>query len=114
VLHVQVTGAVEPVLVGLDRQRSYQSQAARHVGEDPHDMGAPFDLLVQALEHVGRFHVFVMGERQPVVEPAPAKAGVSVSSILSSAQSHSFGYLACHLESQTAMSRRTSARSRRS
>src|ERR1700756_1032813 len=34
--------------------------------------------------------------------------------MLSSTQVHSLGYLACHLASQAAMSRRTSARSRRS
>ena len=28
-------------------------------------MGAPFDLLIEPLEHAGAFHVLVMGERQP-------------------------------------------------
>jgi len=37
------------------------------IGEDLHDMSAPLDLLVEALEHVGRLHVLVMGQREPVV-----------------------------------------------
>lgn len=36
------------------------------VGEDAHQQGAPFDLLVEPLEQVGRLEVFVMGPRQPV------------------------------------------------
>jgi hypothetical protein len=49
VLHVQVAGAFEPVLVHLDRQRPHQSQAALGVGEDAHNVGPALDLLVQAL-----------------------------------------------------------------
>ena len=52
--------------------------------------------------------------RQPVKEPAPAKAGVSVSSMFSSTQPVSFEYLPDHLASHAARSRRASARSRRS
>ena len=44
--------------------------------------------------------------RQPIEEPAPAKAGVSVSSILSSTQPVSFEYFADDLASQAAGSRR--------
>src|SRR6266478_4961767 len=52
--------------------------------------------------------------RQAVKEPAPAKAGVSVSSMFSSTQPVSFEYFADHLVSQAARSRRASGRSRRS
>jgi hypothetical protein len=52
-LHVQVAGALEPVLVHLDRQRPHQSQSVLGVGEDAHNVGPALDLLVQAFEHVG-------------------------------------------------------------
>ena len=67
VLHVQVARTFEPVLVGLDRQCADQPQTAFRIGEDAHHMGAPLELLIEALEHVGRFHVLVMGKREPVV-----------------------------------------------
>src|SRR6202163_4360562 len=105
---------LEPVLVGLDGERPHQPQAALAIGEDAHDMGAPLDLLVQALQHVGRFEMLMMLARQPIEKPAPAKAGVSVSSMFSSTQPVSFGYLPDHLASQAARSRRASVRSRRS
>jgi hypothetical protein len=46
IVHVEVAMLFEPVLVGLDRERSYQPQAALGIGEDPHHMGAALDLLV--------------------------------------------------------------------
>jgi hypothetical protein len=52
--------------------------------------------------------------QQPIKQPALAKAGVSVSSMFSSTQPVSFEYLADHLTSQAAKSRRASGRSRRS
>ena len=53
-----------PVLVGLDGERPHQPPATLAIGEDAHDMGAPLDLLVQALPHVGRFEMFMMLARQ--------------------------------------------------
>jgi hypothetical protein len=41
---------LEPVLVGLDGQRSHEPQATFTIGEDAHDMSAPPDLLVEALQ----------------------------------------------------------------
>ena len=37
---------LEPVFVGLDRERPHQPQTALGIGEDPHHMGAALDLLV--------------------------------------------------------------------
>ena len=50
----------------LDRERPDQAQAARGVGEDADDVGASLDLLVQALEQVGRLQVLMVLARQPV------------------------------------------------
>ena len=83
VVHVEVAVRLEPVLVHFDRERRDQPQAALNVGEDPHDVGAPLDLLVQTLEQVGRFEVFLMLARQPVEG--------SVSSMCSSTQEQSLG-----------------------
>ena len=105
---------LEPVLVGLDRQRPHQPEATLAIGKDPHDMSTAFDLLVEALQHVGRFEMLMVLPRQPVKEPALAKAGGNVSSMLSSTQPVSFEYLPDHLASQAARSRRASVRSRRS
>ncbi len=52
---------LEPVLVGLDRQCPHQPQAALAVGEDAHNLGAAPDLLVEALQHIGRFEVLTDG-----------------------------------------------------
>jgi hypothetical protein len=57
---------LEPVLVGLDRQCPHQPQAALAIGEDAHDMGATPNFLVEALQHVGRFEMFMVLPRQPV------------------------------------------------
>jgi hypothetical protein len=53
--------------VGFDRQRPDQPQTAFLVGKDPHHVGAPLDLLVEPLQHVGALHVLVMRERQAVI-----------------------------------------------
>src|SRR6266481_3801020 len=105
---------LEPVLVGLDGERPHEPQATFAIGEDPHDLGAAPDLLVQPFQHIGRFEVLMVLPRQPVKAPALAKAGVSVSSMFSSTQPVSFEYLPDHLASQAARSRRASGRSRRS
>ena len=36
------------------------------IGEDAHDVGAAPDLLVQSLQHIGRFEVLMVLPRQPV------------------------------------------------
>ena len=64
VVHVDVAVGLHPVLVGFDGERPDQSQAAFGVWEDAHDVGAAFDLLVEALQHVGRFQVLVVLARQ--------------------------------------------------
>ena len=53
IVHVEVATLLEPVLVGLDRERTHQPEATFAIGKDAHDMGAAFDLLVQPLQHVG-------------------------------------------------------------
>ena len=57
---------LEPVLVGFDRECPHQPQAAVAIGKDAHDMGASPDLLVQALQHVGRLEMLVVLARQPI------------------------------------------------
>ena len=56
----------EPILMGFDRERPHQPEAAFGIGKDPHDMGAALDLLVEALEHVGRLEMLMVLARQPV------------------------------------------------
>jgi hypothetical protein len=55
--HVEVAVRFEPVLVHPDRERPDQAQAARGAPNDPDHVGALLDLLVQALEQVGRLQV---------------------------------------------------------
>ena len=57
---------LEPVLVGLDRRGPHQPQATLPIGEDAHDVGTPLDLLVYALQHIGRFETLMVLARQPV------------------------------------------------
>ena len=66
-------------------------------------MRAAFDLLVQPLQHIGRFHVLMVGQRQPVVRSASPRCSLPP-------ELHSRGYLLPHLPSHAARSRRTSAR----
>ena len=56
----------EPVLVGLNGERAHQPKATLAIGKDAHDMGAAFDLLVQPLQHVGRFEMLMMLTRQSI------------------------------------------------
>jgi hypothetical protein len=68
--------------VGFDRQRPHQPQAALAIGEDAHDMGAMFNLFVQALQHepalsaTGKVRLMLApgqrGERQMTRAAAPA------------------------------------------
>ena len=57
---------LEPVLVGLDGERPHEPQATFVIGKDAHDLGAAPDLLVEALQHIGRFEVLMVLPRQPV------------------------------------------------
>src|SRR5262249_14422425 len=66
IIHVEIAMLLEPVLVGFDRERTHQPEAARAIGEDTHDMGAALDLLIQPLQHVGRFEMLMMLTRQAV------------------------------------------------
>ena len=66
-VHVEVARRLQPVLVHLDGERPHQPQAALGVGKDAYDVSAPLQLLVQPLQHVGRFHVLVVRQRQPVI-----------------------------------------------
>src|SRR5215472_2732983 len=66
IVHVEVAMLLEPVLVGLHREGPHQPQTAVAIREDAHDMGPPLDLLVQALQHVGRLEVLMVLARQPV------------------------------------------------
>src|SRR5271163_1138973 len=99
----------EPVLVGFDGQRAHQPQAALAIGEDAHNVSSAFDLLVEALQHVGGFEMLVMLPRQPVegqrfvdllFDPAGRPSR--------STQPVSLGYLPDHLASPAARSRRAS------
>ena len=66
IVHVEVAMLLGPVLVGLDGERAHQPEAALAIGKDAHDMGAAFDLLVEALQHVGRFQMLMVLARQAV------------------------------------------------
>ena len=60
-----------PALVALHGQRPNEPQVGRLVGDDPHHVLAPPDLL-EALQRVGRLHVLVVRDRQSVgVAPLP-------------------------------------------
>jgi hypothetical protein len=76
------------------------------VRKDPRHMRAPFDLLVQPLQHVGRFHVLVVRQWQPVI-------GQRLLDILLHPTAQP-AILAAPLCQPADKSRRTSASSRRS
>src|SRR5690606_38137061 len=65
-VHVQIAASLLPLLVLFGGEGSHQAQAAVGIGEDAYDVGATLDLLVEALEQVGRAHVLVMGTQQAV------------------------------------------------
>ena len=58
--HVEVAVGFDPVLVDLDGESPNEPQRALLVGEDANDMSAAFDLLIEPLEHVGAFKMFVV------------------------------------------------------
>ena len=57
---------LEPVLVGLDGERSHEPQTTFAIGKGAHDVGTALDLLMEALQHVGRFEMLMMLTRQRV------------------------------------------------
>ena len=57
--HVHVESA-HPFVAGLDQQGRDQPQAGLFVGKDLHNSGPPFQLLVLALQYVGRPHALAM------------------------------------------------------
>jgi hypothetical protein len=88
VLHVQMAVRLESALVGLDRERPHQAHAAPGVREDPHDVVAPPDLLVQPPHHARGLEMLVVLAGQAV--------DTNVSSTVSSTRLVSFGYLPSH------------------
>jgi hypothetical protein len=65
-LHVEITVASSQFSC-LSTASARMSRKQLSASESAHHMGAPFDLLIESLEHAGAFHVLVMGERQPIV-----------------------------------------------
>src|SRR5262245_16470306 len=65
--HVEVAVILLPALVLLDGEGANEPQATGLIGEDPRYPRAAPDLLVEALEHVGRLHVAVMRQWQAIV-----------------------------------------------
>ena len=61
--HVEVTVGFDPVLVDLDGEGADEPQRTLLVGKDADDMGAPLDLLIEPLKHIGAFEMFVMLSR---------------------------------------------------
>ena len=68
-LHVEVDGAVEPLLMLFGRQGADESKAALFVGEDADDVGAAFEFLVKPFEEVGALEVFMVCTRLAVEGP---------------------------------------------
>jgi hypothetical protein len=58
---LEVAVILLPPLVLLDGEGSNEPQAIRLIGKSPHHAGAPFDLLIEGLEHAGRPRVAVTG-----------------------------------------------------
>ena len=62
---VAAFGADLPLVVGLDQDRAGQAEQRGGVGEDPDDVGAAFDFLVEPLERVGRPDLLPVRHREP-------------------------------------------------
>src|SRR5215831_18504725 len=54
IVHVEVAMLFEPVLVGLDRERPHQPEAALGIGEDPNHMSTALEFLVEPLRTSAR------------------------------------------------------------
>jgi len=57
IVHVAVSVGFDPILVCFDRESPDEAQAAVFVEENADDEGGSLDLLVDASEHIGRFHI---------------------------------------------------------
>ena len=64
--HVEVAVILLPPLVLLDGKAANEAQATRLIGKDPRQPRAAPNLLVEALAHVGRLHVAMMRQWQPI------------------------------------------------
>ena len=58
--HIYVAVGFNPILVDFDRQRPNEPQAALLIRKDSNDMSAAFKLLIDPLEHIGTFKMFMM------------------------------------------------------
>src|SRR5205085_1870889 len=67
--HIQIAAALHPFLVLLGRHCPDQTQTTGFIGKDPHHQGAPLDLLIETLQHVGALEMFVVAQGQLVVSP---------------------------------------------
>ena len=66
---------LEPVLVGLDSERSYQPEAALALAEDPHDMGAAVRRLISSFR---RSNMFVVRPTRGPARVAPGPQGTAL------------------------------------
>ena len=64
--HIQVAMGFNPILVDFDRMRPNEPQAALLIRKDSNDMSAAFKLLIDPLEHVRAFEMFVVLSWQAV------------------------------------------------
>lgn len=63
-VHVQIARGFDPILVHRDGQGPHQPQATGRIGKDAHHVSLAFYFFVEALQHIGRFQVLVMLDRQ--------------------------------------------------
>lgn len=64
--HVQITMDFDPILVNFERHRPDQPQGAVLIRKHADDMGSALRLLVDPLEHVRAFEMFVVLSWPPV------------------------------------------------
>jgi hypothetical protein len=68
-LHIEVDGAMEPLLVLLAGESADEAKAALRIREDAKDVSAALEFLVEAFEEIGGFDVFVMFARLTIKGP---------------------------------------------
>lgn len=68
--------------MGFGGQRSDQPQAALGAGEDSHHPGSALDLLIEALQRIGTFHMLMVRSRKPVEGQSLADVARSCSAAL--------------------------------
>ena len=64
--HIKILAPLLPFLVLFCGQSDHQPPARLRIGEDAHDVRSSLEFLVEALEQVGRTHVFVVTSRQSI------------------------------------------------